>query len=354
MRHQARSDPLRAFVSAFDAVVRPIDMGIAHGKDRLHSMIWETVADLLPFQLLYALLFKPGHCTLAHAPGPAHAGTLTFKDDVSAQAREQIVSMISLYGVESAAYLDNVALAPLLAMLRRDPATPSPETLGPAYEAMFADLLEAYPYLLSSDRAERYMFAIPGTTCVAAFSFLAPDGCARIVFCDNEESLLHGLHTNYFRGALKIGYDGKITWWMHSWRALDDVFEADGTAMLSWWLLKQVHRQMVKDFLSIEHHYLHGINEQAQLPGDGAAPDETLLYVALAKASEASSGASDTDKAEQSEDRRAQDLVFRWESQWMCPKFRTWTSKPFAERCNTGWSIGMTSAQHFSVSTSMN
>ncbi|MGG7605034.1 hypothetical protein [Massilia sp. BKSP1R2A-1] len=293
LRHRARSDPFRAFFSAYDCVVAPIDMNIVHGSDRLYSMVWETVVDLLPYQLFDALLLTPGHCTLSHGPGPAHQSTLAFARDMTAQEQQRVGTIISLYAVEPVAYLDNVVLTPLLAALRQDLTTPDLAELRRTYQDMFADLLEAYPYLLSSDRALRYMFTIPGTSCVATFSFLAPNGCARIVFCDDAESLRRGLHTNFVRGALKVGYDGIITWWMHPWRALDAVFGAEGAVILSWWLLKQVHRQLVQDFLSIEHYYLHGTDEQAALPAADNAPDETLLYVALAKTAEAAADAGD-------------------------------------------------------------
>lgn len=293
LRHQARSDPFRAFFIAYDRVVAPIDMTIVHGKDRLYSMIWETVVDLLPYRLFDALLFAPGHCSLSHGPTPAHLGTLAFAREVTAQEQKRVKTIISLYAVEPIAYLDNVVLAPLLATLREDPTSPDLAVQERTYQGMFADLLEAYPYLLSSDRAERYMFAIPGTSCVATFSFLAPNGCARIVFCDDAESLRRGLRTNFVRGALKIGYDGSISWWMHPWRVLDAVFGAEGAVTLSWWLLKQVHRQLVDDFLRIEHYYLHGTDEPAALPASDNSPDETLLYVALAKTADAPSDAGD-------------------------------------------------------------
>lgn len=298
LRHRARSDPFRAFFYAFDCVVTPIDMTIVHGKERLYSMVWETVVDLLPYQLFDALLLAPGHCTLSHDATPAHQSTLVFARDVSAQEQRRVATIMSLYAVESVAYLDHVVLAPLLGTLRSDPATPDVAELGRAYQDMFADLLEAYPYLMSSDRAERYMFPIPGTGCMGTVSFLAPHGCARFVFCDDEESLRRGLHTNFVRGALIVGYDASITWYMHPWRALNAVFGTESAAMLSWWLLKQVHGQLVQDFLRIERYYLHGTDEHEALPATDHAPDDTLFYITLAKNAEAAvSEAGEADQA---------------------------------------------------------
>lgn len=295
LRHKARSDPFQAFFSIYDSVVTAIDMNVVYGRDRLYSLVWETVVDLLPYQLFDALLMAPGHCVLSHWTTASHEATLTFSRDLTRADQNRVRTIISLYAIESVAYLDHVVLTPLVATLRQAPAMPGPVDLGKAYLEMFADLLEAYPYLLSSDRSERYMFPIPGTSCVATFAFLAPQGCARIVFCDDEESLRRGQHVNFVRGALKVGYDGSISWWMHSWRTLDSVFGAEEAATLSWWLLKQVHHQLVKDFLSIENYYLHGADEQAALPAMGGAADETLLYVALAKASDPADVIGETD-----------------------------------------------------------
>ncbi|MFZ3287931.1 MAG: hypothetical protein WA191_13940 [Telluria sp.] len=299
LRHQARNDPYRTFFSAYDSIIAPIDMTIVHGKERLYSMVWETVIDLLPYQLLDSMVFKPGHCTLSHDATAAHVPELTLACDMpSPRDRERFNTVISLYAVESVAYMDNVVLTPLLAALRQDHTMPGCKEERLQYQQMFTDMLEAYPYLMSSDRAERYMFSIPGTSCMAAFSFLSPSGCARIMFCDDAESLRRGLHTNFMRGALNVGYDGQIKWWMHPWRTLDAVFGPEDAVTLSWWLLKQVHGQLVKDYLNIEHYYLHGTNAQTAEPAACDLRDETLLYVALAKASKREDAAADADLAE--------------------------------------------------------
>jgi hypothetical protein len=294
LRHQARKDPYRTFFSAYDAIVAPLDTTIVHGHERLYSLVWETAVDLLPYQLLDAMLLQPGHCKISHDTTPAHVPALTLARDLpSPHDRERLTTVLSLYAVESVSYMDKVVLNPLLAALRQDRTVPGPEERDVQYQQMFADLLEAYPYLLSSDRAERYIIRIPGTTCVAAFSFLAPSGCARIMFADDVEKLRQGLHTNFVRGALNIGYEGQIQWWMHPWRTLRLVFGDADALTLSWWLLKQVHGQMVKDYLSIERYYLHGNDAQTAVPSDAEVLDETLLYVALARASEQAGAADD-------------------------------------------------------------
>jgi hypothetical protein len=294
LRHQAQKDPYRTFFNAYDTIVAPLDMGIVDGHERLYALVWETAVDLLPYQLLDNMLLRPGHCKIEHDGTAAHLPTLNLTRDLpSPRGRDYLSNVISMYAVESVAYMDNVVLTPLLAALRHDRTVPGPEDRESQYQQMFADLQEAYRYLLSSDRAERYMFSIPGTTCVATVSFLAPNGCARIVFADNVEKLRQGLHTNYVRGALSIGHDGRIHGWMHPWRTLGLVFGEDDALTLSWWLLKQIHPRMVDDYLRIERYYLHGNDERSAEPTGLEVPDETLLYVALAKASEESSVVDD-------------------------------------------------------------
>jgi hypothetical protein len=296
LRHQARDDPYRAFLNAYDAIVAPIDQKIVHGKERLHSLVWESVVDLLPYQLLDAMVLLPGHFTLSHGATPAHRPQLTVTRDVaSPQDQERLQSILSLYAVEPVAYMDRVVLTPLLAALREDTTLPSPEQRRQEYQLMFADLVEAYPYLLSSDRTERYMFSIPGTSCIAAFSFLAPNGCGRIMVSDDVDSLRRGMHTNFMRGALNVGYDGHISWWMHPWRTLEKVFGEEAATTLSWWLLKQVHGQLVKDYLAIQRYYLDQTDAQAAELEAGDIADEALLYVSLARASEGQRRMEDAD-----------------------------------------------------------
>lgn len=293
LRHRARSEPFRAFFIAYDGFVAPLDTKIAHGTDRLYSKVWAPVVDLLPYQIFDTLLLKPGYCKISFGAPPAHLPVIFLPSDLPASAQKRVETVLSLYAVEPVAYLDNVVLAPLLAALRNASGMPDLAEMEATYRSMFGDLLEAHPYLMLSERAERYVFEIPGTSCVGTFTFIAPQGCATIFFADDVENLLSGVRTNFVRGALNIGYDGKIFWHMHPWRKLEALFEAEGAITLSWWLIKQVHSQLVQDFLSIEHYYLHGTDEQVDAPRTDDAPDEALLYVTMAKSSDAANNASD-------------------------------------------------------------
>jgi len=302
LRHQARNDPYRTFLNAYDAIVAPIDQNIVHCRDHLHSIIWEPVVDLLPYQLLDAMLFRPAHCTLSHDASPAHRPCLTLARPMrSPEDEERLGSIFSLYAVEPVAYMDSVVLGPLLRALQDDPTLPDTGRQRQQYRDMLDDLMEAHPYLLSGDRAERYMFSIPETSCMAAFSFLAPNGCGRFMVSDDASSLRRGMHTNFMRGALSVGYDGRISMWMHPWRTLDGVFGEEAAVTLSWWLLRQVHGQLVQDYLSIQHYYLDEAAVQPAEAETAGIPDDTLLYVALARSSAGQLHIADADEVEPAE-----------------------------------------------------
>lgn len=88
-------------------------------------------------------------------------------DRLKAAANQQwLTNIVSLYAVEPGVYLDRFILSPLLAALRAMPQLPSLPEQREAIHGMLADLLEAFPYLMSSARAERLMFHLPGTDCV--------------------------------------------------------------------------------------------------------------------------------------------------------------------------------------------
>jgi hypothetical protein len=149
---------------------------------------------------------------------------------------------------------------------------------------MFGDILEAAPYLVASDRSERFMFNLPGSGCVAAFQFNAGLSCAQFVFDDDEDSLRRGLHTTFARGALMIGYDGKMSMYMHPWLTLDCIYGAHRGQMIAYWLLTQVHARITTDYLKIERDFLHPDEPTQTGEGEDAVFEETLAFVALAKA----------------------------------------------------------------------
>lgn len=287
LRNRARQDPLKTFDSAYHSIVRDLDTRIVHGSDRMYMLVWSAVVDMLPYKLLDALLLKPGHIEIDLYAGSDHASTIAISDRLPRSCdANAVIKMFDLYGVEPASYVDNLVLRPLLDALAGDSSLPEPDEQCKRYQAMLADLLEAAPYLVSSTRTERFMFALPGSARMATFSFVAGINCATFFFDDDADSVLLASRTTFCRGGLVLGYDGQLSTFMHPWRTLEKVFgKADGQ-LLGYWLLQQVHGRVVQDYLKIERYFL---DPPPSLPDDGveiAEIDETLTYVAWAKASE--------------------------------------------------------------------
>lgn len=287
LRNKSKDDPYKTFKGAYRSFVSEIDNDIVHGTDRMYQLVWSAVVDMLPFKLADAMLFKPGHCTLVHDETAAHVPNLSVSErSTKSVETEAMAQLINLYGVETMLYTENVILRPLLAELRLSSASTFWDEQSAQCTSMFADLLEASAYLVSSDRVERYMFPIPGTTCVASFSFVPNDGCAKFMFWDDVESMKRGIPTNFCRGALMIDRKGRMSFYMHPWRTLEAVFGANDGLRLACWLLSQVHGRVVEDYLKIERYFLDAPNAQADGEVLPEGYDETLIYVAWAKASE--------------------------------------------------------------------
>lgn len=287
LRSRARQDPVKTFDSAYRSIVRDLDTRIVHGSDRMYMLIWSTIVDMLPYKLIDALLLQPGHIEIHLDARNGHASTITISDHLPRSCdANAVINMLDLYGVEPASYVDNMVLKPLLDALIGDPSLPKPYEQRERYQAMLADLLEAAPYLVLSTRTERFMFALPGSARMAAFRFVPGTSCASILFADDADSLLRAARTNFCRGGLALGYDGQLSTYMHPWRTLDKVFgEAEGQ-LLGYWLLQQIHGRVLQDYLKIEHYFL---DTPESLPDDVveiAEMDETLVYIAWAKASE--------------------------------------------------------------------
>jgi hypothetical protein len=292
LRSRAKQDPVKTFDSAYRSIVSDIDTRIVHGSDRMYMLVWSAVVDMLPYKLIDALLLQPRHIEIRLDARSGHASTIEISDRLPRSCdANAVINMFDLYGVEPASYVDNMILKPLLDALAGDPSLPNPCEQCERYQAMLADLLEAAPYLVSSTRTERFMFALPGSTRMAAFCFIPGTSCASILFADDADSLLRAARTNFCRGGLALGYDGQLSTYMHPWRTLDKVFgEAEGQ-LLGYWLLQQIHGRVVQDYLKIEHYFLDTPASLADDAVEIAEMDETLAYVAWAKASE-HSGAS--------------------------------------------------------------
>lgn len=298
LRYQAKSDPVRAFFSAFDGFICKLDDTIAHCPKSVFPFAWSALIDIIVSELFDTIVLKPGHIVVEHDTSERHLPNLSFASTVRRSADlDRLEKVFNLYAMEPTLYAQNVVLKPLLAFLKTDPSFKVPANYQVLCHQMVSDLVEAAPYLMSSDRSERYMFQVAGTTCFATINFISAHGCGRFVFGDDELYVLKGLHSNMFRTALNIGQDGQISAWGHRGKTLARAFGDQDGMLLAYWLLKQVHTRMLKDYLSIEHYYLNsGTRPTAETEAETESED-LLAYVAWAKIKDAQAAASRDDEA---------------------------------------------------------
>lgn len=252
-RRKIEADPVGAYNDLFESIVRDIDTRIASGDDRLYQQMWNWAVDCMAYLLLDGCLLQPGFCEIEYTSDSEHNPSIKSKTSHDPGIFDAIGGQIHLFGNEVASYNRDIVFLPLS---RTVDTGASIEDVRAEYHSNLSDLVEAFPYLLSSSRSHRYTFAIPGTTCFGAFRFLGTHGFASFLFCDTEEDLRRGLETNGFRGGVNIDYIGAMSCLMHPWLTLDRTLPSEKALRVAHWLLKQVHGRVVDDYLKINRYYL--------------------------------------------------------------------------------------------------
>ncbi|WP_192386569.1 hypothetical protein [Burkholderia cepacia] len=252
-RRQIQRSPFDAYMHLSHTFLGDIDTRIAHGEDRMYQRVWGSVIDCMAYLMIEACFMKTGYASLEFDDSPAHRTSLIGPIVANQGEAHAFGGILNLFGVEPVAYLKEVVLAPLAKVLHNDRFAESRGDLRTRLNTYIGDLLEAWPRLCGSARSWRYIFAIPGTGCSAAFRFIASQGVGTIYVSDSEESLRRGLETSFFRGALNIGLDGALSVIPHPWLTVDRMLDESDALSVSVWLLEQVHGKVVEDYLKIRH-----------------------------------------------------------------------------------------------------
>ena len=258
LRRQVAEDPYRVFWKLYASFITEIDRTIAHGNDHLYSIAWAPVMDAMPFWLLDSLYVQPGLLRIEHTDDEHHLARMSIQPTLARhpRAREEIDGFCSLYGLEASRYVREIVLRPLAGVISTEGTLPPDDEMRREVAASLSDLLEAFPYLLSSKRYAKYLIDVPGTSCVAAFNFAVRYGFAAIYIADSRESFVRDMEVGSCRGVLEIGYDGRMNCYMHPWLTLERMFGPDTSLKLTFWLLKQFHHRVVADYLKIQNYYL--------------------------------------------------------------------------------------------------
>lgn len=273
-RRRIKDDALGTYAKLFDSIVYHVDNVIVHRPDRLYQFAWTAAIDCMTYILFEGCFLSTGKIEMVHTNDVRHdflwRSALFYRQDQQQFLGEQI----NLFGIEPAQYAKEIILQPLKDALEDAAALAPPDQLRREFHEMLGGLLEAFPYLVASDRAARYTFAIPNTSCMAAFSFLGSHGFAMFRFFDSHEDLLCGVETNNCRAGLSVDFDGTLGCLMHPWLTLDRILGSEASALrVAHWFLSQLHQQVVEDYLKINRYFIGGA---ARAPEGVEAPQSVF------------------------------------------------------------------------------
>lgn len=255
-RRQIERDSLRTYIKLYDSIECHIGNVIVNGPDCLYALVWLAAIDCMAYLLFEACFLVSGQLEITYSGDGRHEASYST---VFAGTRERkfLDEQISYCGIQAPQYMKVVVLQPLVEAL----ACSEPRELEDLRKEMhgsLGNLLEAFPYLVASTRATRYMFAIPGTSCVATFTFLARHGFATFLVFDSREDLVRGVETHGCRGGLTIDFDGKFGVLRHPWMTLERILGNESALRVAHWFLSQVHEQVIRDYLKINRYFMDG------------------------------------------------------------------------------------------------
>jgi hypothetical protein len=239
----------------------------------MYQEVWSCAVDCMCYELFAGCFLEPGHIVCRHGSDAMHLS----KWEGACLRDKHIASYIDLhadlYAVDIAFYSLDVVLRPLAAALAEDAGRNPDAALQADFHACLGDLLEAFPYLCASKRTSRYTFPVRGTTCMAAFRFLARGGFGVFMFFDSEDNMRAGLEIGVCRAALTIDFDGTIGALMHPWLTVGNILTSTDGLRTSHWLISQVRDQIVEDYLKINRYFLQP-NLRDGVPGSGPGVSE--------------------------------------------------------------------------------
>ena len=181
-RRRILEDAVGLYMTLYRSFVTQIDTGIAHGRDRMYQVFWTRAIDCMCYLLLEGCFLSSGHITYAHSSDaehwPAPHGPLLDKPGVRAMFGEHA----NLFGMEPAFYLRKIILEPLARALAGSAPDQSVEEMRREIHSCLGNMLEAFPYLCSSSRGDRYVFGLPGSVCPGAFRFIGMEGFGSFSF----------------------------------------------------------------------------------------------------------------------------------------------------------------------------
>lgn len=253
LRRQFDQDPIRTFCKIYGEFLMEFDQKIAHGQHSVTSLVWAYAMDTLPYRLLTECFIDPGRITMI-TQADGSRWRMASKFPVTADEQLKMQTFFDIYNVFTHEYAKKVVLAQLIDALKTMPL-PSDEVLPAHAAACFADLLEAFPYLVSSKRLGTMVFTLP-TGIAVSFEYATTGGFATFSFYDNETARDLGIKTCTARAILELHFNGQISLMLLPTITLEHLFGARDGCRIAYWLLKAAHDLVVPSYLKISSEYM--------------------------------------------------------------------------------------------------
>jgi hypothetical protein len=282
VRHKIKDDPFGSYQNLFNSCVKPLDQQMAFRAGGMYQLVWSDVLDLIPYRLLETIFIKPGALVVLQSVeigvDPRIVGTL-----INAPFAHHMVSHFSLYGVEAVSYTEKVVLDRLLSSLRESCPVLPLRDMEDAWRGMVDDIFEAYPYLILDTVDQMYPFEIQAVERFGGLTFSGHGGMAQFVFSDF--ALTESVGSTVFGGGLSVNWDGKLSFYLHPWRTLEQVYGYEDSLRLSCWLLEQVHGRLVSHYLHAEPIYRDRLKAQVETSdlGEADLAQQTAIYASWVK-----------------------------------------------------------------------
>ncbi len=255
-RRQFAADPTRTYIKIYSSAIHDLDVKVAHGMNNMFSLVWSSALELIPTTLIEEVFVSTGLVSGQFDDRREDRGYTWNVSERMLQNGRFIHDQFMLYEFQPLAYARDVVLTPLLSHLKSTGALPDLGAMQHDKDVFVADLLEAFPYLVSSRRMGKFMFGVPGAEVVAVFDFAGTNGFARIFLSDTEARFAREITAAKSMGMLELGFNGSVHVFFKPWKTLDSMFGRDDALRLTYWLLKQAHALVVPSFLKVSSAYM--------------------------------------------------------------------------------------------------
>lgn len=302
MRRQVTAAPVKTYAKLYLSFVHELDTTIAHGSNDLYSLIWDAATEALPYGMLDGIFIQTELISGFYKESAANGESEFFlrqKLRCSNAEWHFVAEQLTLYSYSPTVYAQEVVLRPLLKTLKDELGHVSKSEQRRLCGVYLADLLEAFPYLLSSTRIGKSIFPVEGSRAVAAFDYICRDGFGCFFLSDSASIFEREIAFGKSLGILEVLFDGKIAFYPYPRMTLEAVFGEDDGLLLTYWLLKQARERVLTSYLKINSAYLaRGAGAAKEINSEGKNTPDNVYSEYTSWVREAQEPVSDAEHEE--------------------------------------------------------